>query len=195
MKKLKIVFVAMMLCLTTLLISSPNSDIDRAYAEYQKAFEHYTSLALSAQKGDREQALAEYRSKYAEYKRLTQAQDKYPTQQSSADQKPLDTTGVEGIVDIDPSDVENNIAYIEGLRSRTKEEAQTQKGVSGELKQQTDGCKSKEFNDLQLSATHYFDEGKSKMALEYLKRAYDICPTDELKETISLMTEINNEGN
>jgi hypothetical protein len=98
-------------------------------------------------------------------------------------------------VDIDPSDAENNIAYIEGLRSRTKEEAQTQKGVSGELKQQTDGCKSKEFNDLKLSATHYFDEGKSKMALEYLKRAYDICPTDELKETISLMTEINNEGN
>lgn len=67
-------------------------------------------------------------------------------------------------------------------------EDQTQKTETTlpEPNQQTDRCKSKEFKDLQLSATNYLEEEKTEMALEQFEKAYSICPTKELKEIIGL---------
>ncbi len=171
--------IGVMLCLSALFADPSNSKIDQAYAAYQKAFERYTSLALSPQANDREQALQEYRSKYAEYKQLIKTQDKAPSQKKLIRQKPLDTTGVDGIVDIDPSDVENNIAYIEGLRSSTK--GQEAKEMQ---KPDTVDCKGKAFTDLQLSAVQAFEDGNQKEALELLEKAYHLCPTDEMTKNM-----------
>ncbi len=164
-------------------VASEGSDIkikiEKAYDAYQKAFEHYTSLALSAQKGDREQALEAYRNRYAEYKQLMQTQDKVPSDNKPAVQEPLDVTGVDGIEEIDPSDVENNIAYIEALRERT--EAEASKEIQ---KPSADTCKTKAFTDLQLSAVQAFENGNHKEALELLEKAYHLCPTDEMTKNM-----------
>ena len=127
-----------------------------------------------------------YRNKYLEYIQSTSTQGKVPSANKPKVQKPLDTTGIDGIVNIDPSDVEDNIAYIEGLRERTEDQAQKPKSTLPESNQQPDRCKSKEFKDLQLSTTKYLEEEKTEMALEQFKKAYSICPTEELEQIIGL---------
>ncbi len=99
--------------------SSSTTSLQQAYNAYQQAFERYTSLVTTsngADPADIQKAIEKYRGSYAQYKKLKDAL-------RGAAGKPekketLDTTGIDGIVDIDPSDVENNIEYIEGLRKR-----------------------------------------------------------------------------
>jgi len=93
--------------------------LQRAYNAYQQAFKRYTSLVTTsngADPADIQKALEKYRSSYAQYKKLKNTQQDASSKHKSSTM--LDTSGVGGIVDIDPSDVENNIKYIEGLRKR-----------------------------------------------------------------------------
>ena len=108
--------------------SSFTTTLQQAYDDYQQAFERYTSLATtsnSADPADVQKALEKYRSSYAQYKKLKDAQQGA----SSKPEKNItrDTSGVDGIVDIDPSDVENNIEYIEGLKQRSTAKEISQK--------------------------------------------------------------------
>ena len=100
-------------------VTDPQSKINEAYDAYQKAFKKYTSMVTTSPAPDEstvQKALQEYRNSYARYKKIKNAQDgstpKLPKKNGA-----LDTAGVDGIVAINPSDVENNIAYIERLRS------------------------------------------------------------------------------
>ena len=82
----------------------------------EKAFTYYTELVTSSKKGNREQALKKYRqacAKHIQHKKTL-------SPQPGKAKKTLDTTGIDGIVDIDPANVEENIKYIEAIRERTK---------------------------------------------------------------------------
>jgi len=98
--------------------NKPPLNLHQAYDADQQAFKHYTSLVTTAKAGESnevQKALKAYRNAYAEYKKLKTAQT---SSKQPPKNKPLNTTGVDGIIDIDPADVENNIEYIEGLRKR-----------------------------------------------------------------------------
>lgn len=169
----------------------PQTNLEHAYNTYQKAFKRYTSMVTTSPAQNEsvvQQALQEYRDSYARYKQIKDNQGETfskPVKKTGN----LDTTGIDGIVDFDPSDVENNIAYIERLRSHTEDQTKPSINVPVEVKQKTDRCKSKEFKDFQLDAVEAFQEDKSEMALELFKKAYSICPTKEVNETIELLNE------
>lgn len=112
-------------------VTGPQSKINEAYDAYQKAYEKYTSMVTTSPPqypSTVQKALQEYRDSYARYKKIKNAQGKSPSKLPKKNGI-LDTAGVDGIVAIDPSDVENNIAYIERLRSHKEN-----KSVSAQYK-------------------------------------------------------------
>ena len=95
--------------------------LQQAYDAYQQAFKLYTLMVTTSSAedpADVQNAPENYRSSYAQYKELKDALQGATNKPKKSET--LDTTGIDGIVDIDPSDVENNIKYIERLRKRNQ---------------------------------------------------------------------------
>lgn len=163
--------------------NKPKSKLEKAHDAYKQAFNRYTSMVTSSPAKDGatiQKALQEYRSSYARYKTLKEAQGN-PSASLPEKTATLDTSGVDGIATMDSSDVENNIDYIEALRSRTEnkeKEPEVQKSNSVD-------CESKTFTDLQLGAVEAFQKGDHTTSLELFQQAHKLCPTDEMtKEMI-----------
>ena len=77
------------------------SELDKAYNDYQRAYNHYTSLVTSSKNtGNIEEALEEYRSAYARYLRSKEISDKAVVKISN-ESISLDSSGIDGIFDID----------------------------------------------------------------------------------------------
>lgn len=77
-------------------VSMAQTELEKAHAAYQEAFQRYSEAALSASGSEEEfdQLFKEYRSAYAHYKALKNKQSRTETQPIK---KALDTTGVDDI--------------------------------------------------------------------------------------------------
>lgn len=83
------------------------SKLAKAYRDYQIAYKRYTKMVTSVEKSDSEninKALNDYKQSYARYIKLKGKQKKsQPATQKNM--RILDTSGIDGIVDIEPKDV------------------------------------------------------------------------------------------
>jgi len=155
----------------------------------EKAFTRYTKLATSSMKGNREEALKMYREACINHKQSKVREKKTLSSQTNNVNKGLDTTGVDGIVDIDPSEVEDNVKYLEALKKRTEKEIEEHITHFKTLKKHTENVdikssciKDKEFLSLLDLAEVQTEEGHYKKALEIYRKAYRICPIKDLKD-------------
>jgi len=102
--------------LTIELFAVNSSEIDKAYIEYQEAFKRYTSM-VTTNSSDKvaihtpqevNNALNEYRQKYTQYKHLKEQE---PQSTPVTIVKKLDTTDIDGIVNLDLSNADDKTHF------------------------------------------------------------------------------------
>ena len=174
-----LLFVATMMSYS---IYAKSSSIDQAYDAYQQAFDRYTSMVTNTKTEDEatvQEALETYRNTYARYKKLKEA-GKQSSFNPPKENNTLDASGIDGIVAINPSDVKNNIEYIEGLRERSK----TENNKKAKLSLETN-CNSKQFKRLLDEAETQTEKDHFKEALKLCRQAHSICPMKNIEEQMA----------